>query len=53
MATFNKYVVEDEYSQSGKITPELDELKVHFGFTADDMAVSVKGCIAKRGAHKK
>ena len=40
--------VEDEFSQSGRITPERDELKVHFGLRAEDMAISVKECIAKR-----
>jgi transketolase len=40
--------VEDEFSQSGKITPQKDELKVHFGLSAEDIAVSVKECIAKR-----
>jgi transketolase len=39
--------VEDEFSQSGKMTPK-DELKVHFGLSAEDIAVSVKECIAKR-----
>jgi transketolase len=40
--------VEDEFSQSGKITKEIDELKVHFGLRAEDLAVSVKEVIAKR-----
>jgi transketolase len=40
--------VEDEFSQSGKITPQKDELKVHFGLSAEDIALSVKECIAKR-----
>ncbi|OGN95574.1 MAG: hypothetical protein A2Y89_02140 [Chloroflexi bacterium RBG_13_51_18] len=39
--------VEDEFSQSGKVTPK-DELKEHFGLRAEDIAVSVKECIAKR-----
>ncbi|OGO42713.1 MAG: hypothetical protein A2137_01480 [Chloroflexi bacterium RBG_16_58_8] len=45
--------VEDEFSQSGKITREIDELKVHFGLGAEDIAVSVKECIAKREKLKK
>jgi len=45
--------VEDEFSQSGKVTPEKDELKVHFGLRAEDIAVSVKECIAKREKLKK
>jgi len=40
--------VEDEFSQSGKITKEIDELKVHFGLGAEDLALSVKECMAKR-----
>jgi transketolase len=45
--------VEDEFSQSGKITPQKDELKVHFGLSAEDLAVSVKEVIAKREKLKK
>jgi transketolase len=45
--------VEDEFSQSGKITPQKDELKEHFGLGAADIAVSVKECIAKREKLKK
>ncbi|OGN95720.1 MAG: hypothetical protein A2Y89_04055 [Chloroflexi bacterium RBG_13_51_18] len=40
--------VDDEFSQSGKVTPQIDELKVHFGLRAEDIAFSVKECIAKR-----
>ncbi|MFC2021282.1 transketolase family protein [Chloroflexota bacterium] len=40
--------IEDEFSQSGHITPERDDLKIHFGLGAEDLAVSVKECIAKR-----
>jgi transketolase len=40
--------IEDEFSQSGKITPEKDELMEHFALGAEDLAVSVKECIAKR-----
>jgi transketolase len=47
-----KVGVEDEFSQSGKISP-VDELKIHFGLRAEDIAVSVKECIAKREALKK
>ncbi len=45
--------IEDEFSQSGRITPETDELKAHFGLGAEDVALSVKECIAKREALKK
>jgi transketolase len=48
-----KVGVEDEFSQSGKITGDIDELKVHFGLRAEDIAVSVKECIAKRERLKK
>lgn len=40
--------IEDEFSQSGRITPEKDELRDHFGLGAEDVALSVKECIAKR-----
>ncbi len=40
--------IEDEFSQSGRITPERDDLKIHFGLGAEDLALSVKECIAKR-----
>jgi transketolase len=42
-----KVGVEDEFSQSGKVSP-VDELKIHFGLRAEDIAVSVRECIAKR-----
>jgi transketolase len=49
-----KIGVEDEFSQSGKVSP-VDELKIHFGFRPEDIAVSVKECIAmkKKLAKKK
>ena len=40
--------VEDEFSQSGRITKEVDELKVHFRLGAEDVASAVKECIAKK-----
>lgn len=40
--------VEDEFSQSARLSPERDDLKVHFGLGAEDLVVSVKECIAKR-----
>jgi transketolase len=43
--------IEDEFSQSGKITPEVDELKTHFGLGPEDLAFSVKECIAKKKTH--
>lgn len=45
--------IEDEFSQSGRIMPEIDELKTHFGLGAEDVALSVKECIAKREQLKK
>jgi transketolase len=42
-----KVGVEDEFSQSGKVSP-VDELKIHFGFRPEDIAVSVKECIARK-----
>ena len=43
-----KVGVEDEFGQSGLITPEKDELMEHFAFSAADLVVSVKECIAKK-----
>ncbi|MCE5253288.1 MAG: transketolase family protein [Actinomycetia bacterium] len=43
-----KVGVEDEFGQSGLITPERDELMEHFAFSAADLAVSVKECIKKK-----
>ncbi len=43
-----KVGVEDEFGQSGLITPERDELMEHFALGAADLAVSVKECIAKK-----
>jgi len=40
--------VEDEFSQSGKVTSEADEQKTHFGQRAEDLVVSVKECIEKK-----
>jgi transketolase len=40
--------IEDEFSQSGQITKERDDLKIHFGLAAEDLMVSVKECIAKK-----
>jgi hypothetical protein len=40
--------VEDEFSQSGLIRGEKDDLKEHFGLGAVDLAFSVKECIAKK-----
>lgn len=40
--------IEDEFSQSGVITEEVDELKVHFKLGAEDVALAVKECIAKK-----
>jgi transketolase len=42
-----KVGVEDEFSQSGKLSPK-DDLKEHFALRAEDIAVSVKECIAKK-----
>jgi len=45
--------IADEFSQSGRIMPEIDELKTHFGLGAEDVALSVKECMAKRERLKK
>lgn len=43
-----KVGVQDEFSQSGLITEERDDLMEHFGLGARDLAVSVKECIKKK-----
>ena len=43
-----KVGIEDEFGQSGLITPEKDELMEHFALSAADIAVSVKECIKKK-----
>ncbi len=43
-----KVGVEDEFSQSGLITPERDELMEHFGLAAEDLVVAVQDCVAKK-----
>ena len=40
--------VEDEFSQSARLSAEKDELKAFFGLSAEDIAVSVKECMNKR-----
>ena len=40
--------IEDEFSQSGIITKEVDELKAHFKLGAEDLVSAVKGCIARK-----
>ena len=40
--------IEDEFSQSGVITEEVDELKAHFKLGAEDLASAVKECIARK-----
>jgi len=43
-----KVGVEDEFGQSGLMTPEKDELMEHYAFSAEDLVVSVKECIEKK-----
>jgi transketolase len=47
-AALVKVGVEDEFSQSARLTAEVDELKDFFGLGAKDIAISVKEAIAKR-----
>lgn len=47
-----RFGVEDEFSQSGKRTPQKDELEEHFAFRPQDLAVSVKEAIALRDRMK-
>ncbi len=43
-----RFGVRDEFSQSARLSPEKDELKVHFSLSAEDLAASVKECIARK-----
>jgi len=45
--------VDDEFSHSGLIIDGKDELKMHFGLAAEDIAFSVKQVIAKKAALSK
>jgi transketolase len=40
--------VEDEFSQSARLSASQDELKDFFGLGAQDIAISVKECMKKR-----
>jgi len=42
--------IEDEFSQSGIITGEVDELKAHFNLGVDGVVSAVKKCMAKSAA---
>jgi hypothetical protein len=44
--------VEDEFSQSARSSSARDDLKIHFGLGAEDLAISVKESIAKREEFK-
>jgi transketolase len=44
--------VEDEFSQSARLSADKDELKDLFGLGAQDIAISVKEAIAKRESFK-
>lgn len=45
-----KVAVEDEFSQSGLITAERDELMEHFALRTSDIAEAVRACVEKRAA---
>jgi transketolase len=51
-AALVKVGVEDEFSQSARLTAEVDELKDFFGLGAKDLVISVKEAIAKREQFK-
>lgn len=42
--------IEDEFSQSGVITEEVDELKAHFNLGVEGIVSAVKKCMAKSAA---
>jgi len=44
-----KVGIEDEFNQSARVIGETkDDLMIHHGLTAEDLAVAVKKCVAKR-----
>ena len=47
-----RFGIEDEFSQSGKRTPQKDDLMEHFALSPNDLAVSVKEAIALRDKMK-
>jgi transketolase len=51
-AALVKVGVEDEFSQSARLSAEVDELKDFFGLGAKDIVISVKEAIAKREQFK-
>jgi transketolase len=51
-AALVKVGIEDEFSQSARLTAEVDELKDFFGLGAKDLVISVKEAIAKREQFK-
>jgi transketolase len=51
-ASLVKVGVEDEFSQSARLTAEKDELKDFFGLGAQDIVLAVKDAIAKREKFK-
>ncbi|MCK4783309.1 MAG: transketolase family protein, partial [Desulfobacteraceae bacterium] len=42
--------IEDEFSQSGVITEEVDEIKAHFNLGVEGIVSAVKKCMAKSAA---
>jgi transketolase len=45
--------VEDEFSQSGKVNAPRDDLGIHFGLKAEDVAVAVREAIEKKAAFRR
>jgi len=46
--------IEDEFSQSARVIgASKDDLMIHHGLTAEDLASAVKDCIAKRDKIKR
>jgi transketolase len=52
LAALVRVGIDDEFGQSAKTDKDPDDLMVHFGMTPEDLAASVKECIAKRDKFK-
>jgi transketolase len=52
LAVLVRVGIDDEFGQSAKTDKDPDDLMVHFGMTPEDLAASVKECIAKKEKFK-
>jgi transketolase len=52
LAALVRVGIDDEFGQSAKTDKDPDDLMVHFGMTPEDLAASVKECVAKKEKFK-